>query len=746
MHAPPAEESATTQPGWAARGLIAALAVGLVLAALALPLWRAQLIAPQYPDNLHLIAYGTQVAGDVEEIDLLNHYVGMKAFDPADVPEMALWPFAVGGGVLAALVGVLVHQRWPRRLALLYLWATPLGVVGAIQLRLHQYGHDIDPMAALRIPEFTPLVFGPTEVLNFTTWSYPGLGLLALLAAAGVVTFGPRLVDRVRIQAAPVAAALLTGALLVAPAAPALAADHGHDHGNHAHGSHAHGSHAGHGEAAVERTEPRDLRSAPATAPGSPAVRGDGPARDLAALLAGVEAGDTVSLAPGRWQGPATIDVPITLHGLGRAVIEGDGTGSVLTVLAAGTTITGVHVRGSGPGPADDPAGIKVKADDVRIESVVVEDSYVGIGVAGADRVHLVGNTVLGRTDGVVADEGHALAHDDEHGGHDDGHHPDHDQHGDDHVAVPAVQKPRGDGISLWDADGVLVRGNHVHDSRDGIYVSFGSGALLDGNHVAGSRYAVHSMFARDLTLAENHFEDNLSGAVLMYGGPALLLRNEITDHRSAATGFGVLLKDIDQVEAIENVIARNRLGFHLDISSGASAPARIHRNTIADGDIAVTVTSATDVQLSANSFIRNRTQVAPQGGGTLKAQWTAEGWGNYWDTYRGYESAIAGRGATPHHEGGRVDTLLQRAPVLAAISSSPGVRLLRELEARWTTRIPSVVDDLPLTRPLSPPVPVAPANPTSAPIVAVVAAVALLGCLVAIVRLRRPRPVKELT
>jgi nitrous oxidase accessory protein len=157
----------------------------------------------------------------------------------------------------------------------------------------------------------------------------------------------------------------------------------------------------------------------------------------------------------------------------------------------------------------------------------------------------------------------------------------------------------------------------------------------------------VHSMFARDLTLAENHFEDNLSGAVLMYGGPALLLRNEITDHRSPATGFGVLLKDIDEVEAVQNVVARNRVGLHLDMSSGASAPTRVHLNTVADSDVGVALTSATNAQLSANSFVSNRVQVAPQGGGTMQAEWEADGWGNYWDTYRGYESAIAGLGVT---------------------------------------------------------------------------------------------------
>lgn len=168
----------------------------LVAGAWFLPLWQATLQAPQYPGGLTMHAYGNQVTGDVEEIDTLNHYVGMRAFDPADVPEMALWPAVLAVALLAVVVALLAGRRWPERLARLYLWLTPLGVLADIQLRLHQYGQDLEPLAALRIDPFTPWVIGPTKVWNFTTWARPGLGLVCLAAAAAVVTFGPRLADR----------------------------------------------------------------------------------------------------------------------------------------------------------------------------------------------------------------------------------------------------------------------------------------------------------------------------------------------------------------------------------------------------------------------------------------------------------------------------------------------------------------------------------------------------------------------
>ncbi|HEX9765855.1 MAG TPA: hypothetical protein VGA36_03765, partial [Nitriliruptorales bacterium] len=67
------------------------VAVGLVATVMivvggVLPLWQATLVAPQYPGGLHLVAYGDGVEGDINEIDNLNHYVGMRALHPEDVP------------------------------------------------------------------------------------------------------------------------------------------------------------------------------------------------------------------------------------------------------------------------------------------------------------------------------------------------------------------------------------------------------------------------------------------------------------------------------------------------------------------------------------------------------------------------------------------------------------------------------------------------------------------------------------
>lgn len=176
-------------------GLAAAI---LVVLAWRAPVWEARLTAPQYPRGLSLTASATGVTGDIHEVNELNHYVGMKAFETSDAPEMALWTPTIVLALAAVGLTVAIPQHVVGRLAKLALWAIPIGALLDVQYRLYQYGHGVQHDAAIRLEPFTPFVVGPTKVLNFTTWAYPGLAIWCLLGAAFLVTFGPGLVRRMR--------------------------------------------------------------------------------------------------------------------------------------------------------------------------------------------------------------------------------------------------------------------------------------------------------------------------------------------------------------------------------------------------------------------------------------------------------------------------------------------------------------------------------------------------------------------
>ena len=89
---------------------VATLAIGAVL-----PIWRIQLVAPQYPEGLSLEMHTYRIAAgnngnDLQEINLLNHYIGMKPIAQADFVEMRWIPFAIGAFVLLGLRAVAIGR------------------------------------------------------------------------------------------------------------------------------------------------------------------------------------------------------------------------------------------------------------------------------------------------------------------------------------------------------------------------------------------------------------------------------------------------------------------------------------------------------------------------------------------------------------------------------------------------------------------------------------------------------------
>lgn len=406
---------------------------------------------------------------------------------------------------------------------------------------------------------------------------------------------------------------------------------------------------------------------------------------ELTKRISAARGGETIVVGAGVYAGNFVVDVPITLVGQKGAVLKGSGTGTVLTLRSSGVVVQGLTITGSGTGPVGSPAGILIDGDDVLLDDVRVEDSYTGIAVAHARSTRIVNSVIIGRAGTRLTDERHALS--------------DHE---------PSSASMRGDGISLNDARGVLIRGVRIKGARDGIYLSFGTDATIDHAIVTGSRYGLHAMYARYLAVSESRFENNLSGAVLMYGGPVVMLRNTFSRHTSPATGFGVLLRDVTGVEIGRNVMTENRVGLQVEGPAGAaSGDNRLLLNTIALNQTGIALFPNAAAAFAGNSIVENVVTVSAQGSGPrLKVEWMDEGAGNFWSGYRGFDGDGDGLGDLPHEESGIISSRIERAPVLAALATSPSFRLADAVQQRWTGRSPLVVDGAPLMAPLSPPLP----------------------------------------
>ena len=165
------------------------------------PLWTLTMFAPQYPEGLRMGIYSWKLEGgnsgqDVKEINILNHYIGMRDLTTADFTEFKWIPFVVGAlGLLvlrAAVLGKLAHVV-DCLVLYVYFGAFSLWSFG---FKLWWYGHNLASTASVKIPPFMPPMFGFKQLANFGVWSYPGLGSyslgLAALALALAVFFAWR--------------------------------------------------------------------------------------------------------------------------------------------------------------------------------------------------------------------------------------------------------------------------------------------------------------------------------------------------------------------------------------------------------------------------------------------------------------------------------------------------------------------------------------------------------------------------
>ena len=176
-----------------------------------MPLWEMTLIAPQYPSGLHLYAYGTHMEGDLREINALNHYIGMTPIADGVFVELQYLRWALLGiAALLVLAAVLRRARWVAAIPLLGMAALAAGGIGVMRYRLWQFGHQLDPQAAITIDPFTPPMVGLNQIAQFATYSYFSWGFFLPLVA-GVLAALVVLADR-RKPRPPVRRAMLVAA------------------------------------------------------------------------------------------------------------------------------------------------------------------------------------------------------------------------------------------------------------------------------------------------------------------------------------------------------------------------------------------------------------------------------------------------------------------------------------------------------------------------------------------------------
>lgn len=168
------------------------LAAFMLLGLFLFPLWKIRLEAPQYPDGVNMYIWINKITGDtpstLQNINILNHYIGMQFIKPDSIPELTYFPYVVLGMVL---IGVALAFSKKRKLFII--WGILLLVLAGLgiydfYLWEYNYGHNLSPNAPIKIPGmvYQPPLLGSKMLLNFNAISLPYIGSLFLLLAFGL--------------------------------------------------------------------------------------------------------------------------------------------------------------------------------------------------------------------------------------------------------------------------------------------------------------------------------------------------------------------------------------------------------------------------------------------------------------------------------------------------------------------------------------------------------------------------------
>lgn len=162
--------------------LIFGIGVLCLAASYFFPIWTIDLNAPQYPEGMGLRIWASEIKGanehDLNNLNKLNHYIGMKEIDPDDIPELKIIPYII---LFMFLFGTVVFLTKNKKLLLT--WNIILIIfllVGLYDFYMweYEYGHNLNPNAPIKVPgmAYQPPLIGSKQLLNINAVSLPGIG------------------------------------------------------------------------------------------------------------------------------------------------------------------------------------------------------------------------------------------------------------------------------------------------------------------------------------------------------------------------------------------------------------------------------------------------------------------------------------------------------------------------------------------------------------------------------------------
>jgi len=353
------------------------------------------------------------------------------------------------------------------------------------------------------------------------------------------------------------------------------------------------------------------------------------------------KAGSRLVLPAGIYRGNIVINKPLILDGKDqRAIIEGDGKGTVITITASGVTVENVTIRHSGAEHERVDAGVALKkAEQITIKNCKIIDCLFGIDMEQISRSEIIGNYIESK---------------------------------------PFDLGLRGDGVRLWYSNDNHLSNNHLYKSRDFV-VWYSHGNLIENNLGEYGRYALHFMYTGKNIVKNNTYKHNSVGIFFMYSQDTTATGN-LVQNSLGTTGLGIGLKDASNFVLKNNTIIYCARGLFIDRSP--YEPGTV--NIIADNKVIYNSEGihfhslSLHNQFTNNTFKGNIENVINDSYNTKVTENKFDG--NYWDDYEGFDKNNDGVGDGPYNYFAYADKVWLLNPNIKFFYGSPVISILNFL------------------------------------------------------------------
>ena len=345
------------------------------------------------------------------------------------------------------------------------------------------------------------------------------------------------------------------------------------------------------------------------------------------------KSGSKLTLQSGIYKGNIIIDKPLIIEGENqKAVIEGDGKGTVITIKSDFVTLKNLTIKGSGSEHERVDAGVKLnRSKHCNIINNKIVDVLFGIDLQEADDNNISYNYITSK---------------------------------------PYDIGLRGDAIRLWYSNYNILTHNHITKSRDFV-VWYSHENLIAYNYGEFGRYSLHFMYTGKNIVKNNTFVKNSVGIFFMYSKDTIAIDNTIKSS-IGTTGLGIGMKDCSNYTITGNRILYCARGLYIDRSPFEPGTTNLIKNNY----ILYNSEGVHFHSLSLNNIFKNnifKGNIEDVINDSYNTKVTQNRWdGNYWDRYEGFDKDSDGVGDTPFNEFFYADKMWLLNPNIKFFYASP--------------------------------------------------------------------------